>query len=68
MGKIFGRAAALIGLVAAVVALLQTFSVNPLPKATLIVRCAQPDPMSTMFNFLEDLEKNKGHQENLQWE
>lgn len=60
MSSTFGKIAALIGLVAGVTTLLQTFSVEPLPSANLVVRCAPPNPMSTMFNFIEELNAHKG--------
>ncbi len=60
MDTVSGKVVAFIGLIAAITALLQTFSVKPLPEVKLIVRCAPPNPMSTMFNFIEGLGKHNG--------
>ncbi|WP_321529246.1 hypothetical protein [Sedimenticola selenatireducens] len=60
MNSALGKITALIGLAAGATALLQTFSVEPLPSANLVVRCAPPNPMSTMFNFIEELNAYKG--------
>lgn len=60
MSSIFGKIATLIGLITGVLALLQTFSVDPLPSVNLVVICAPPNPMSTMFNFIEKLNAHKG--------